>query len=49
MVEDGFEDRAGVVNRKADPEREERREKKDLLHPGLRVQFALCANVEDGY
>jgi hypothetical protein len=41
VSEDGFEHGAGVVDRKADSESDQRREQKHFLHPGARVEFAF--------
>ena len=47
VIEDRLEHGARIVDRKSDAERDQRRQKKDFLHPGARMQFALRANIED--
>ena len=47
VIEDGFENRASVIQGKTDAECEEGRQEEDFFHPGARIQFALGANVED--
>ena len=47
MIEDGFQNGAGIVERESDAESEQRGQQQDLLHPGARMQFTLRANVED--
>ena len=47
VIEDRFQNGAGIVDREPDAESKERGQQKDFLHPGARMKFALRANIED--
>ena len=47
MIKDGLEYGARIIERKADPKREQTRKQEYLLHPSAGIQFSLRTNVED--
>src|SRR5205814_8829307 len=47
MIEDRFQDGAGIIDRETNAEGEERGQEEDFLHPGARMKFALRAYVKD--
>ena len=47
MIEDRFQDGAGIIEGETDPECEQAREEKNLFHPAARIEFALRTNIKD--
>src|SRR2546423_2919819 len=48
VIEDRFENCAGIIDGEADAERKERREEQNFFHPGARMKFALRAYIKYG-
>ena len=47
MIENGFEYRPRIIEGEANAEGEQARQEQDFLHPSVRVQFPLRANIEN--